>query len=182
MTTTATSFEGVWLIRFDRVSDERGESVKTFSERDYDRLGLPSRWTQTLVVRNHHRGTLRGMHWQAEPDPETKLVCCSRGRVFDVLVDLRKRSATLGSWAGFELSADEPAALLVPPGFAHGYLTIEDHSELLYQIAGDYRPESQRALRWSDPDVAIEWPFAPALMSERDASAPLLCDHLARTA
>lgn len=180
MTKTPTSLEGVWLIGIHRVSDERGETIKTFSDREYQDLGLHSGWMQTLVVRNHRSLTLRGMHWQAEPDPETKLVCCSRGRVFDVLVDLRMGSPTLGNWAAFELSADQPVVLLVPPGVAHGYLTLEDHSDLLYQVAGEYRPGSQRSLRWNDPEVAIEWPHFPIVVSERDASAPSLSEHLAR--
>lgn len=173
MTACPSTLEGVVRIAFSSSRDERGESVKTFAADRFAGLGLPTRWTQTLLVRNVSRGTLRGMHWQADPHPETKLVHCLRGRVFDVLVDVRPASPTFGKWEGFDLDAGDPVSLLVPPGLAHGYLTLEDESELLYQIDGDYRPEAQRVFRWDDPEIAIDWPSTPRSLSPRDAAAPL---------
>ena len=176
MTASPTTLDGVVRIALSASRDERGETVKTFAAERFDEFGLPTRWTQNLVVRNGARGTLRGMHWQADPHPETKLVHCLRGRVFDVLVDVRPASHTFGAWEGFDLNAGDPMALFVPPGLAHGYLTLEDGSELLYQIDGDYRAEAQRVLRWDDSTVGIVWPFAPLSLSLRDAAAPLWSD------
>ncbi len=176
MTKQETSIEGLYRIELRSFIDDRGQSIKTYSAEEFASHGLPTDWTQTLRVGNPHRGTLRGMHWQAGPHFETKLVHCQRGRVFDVIVDVRAGSETFGEWCGFELAGDVPAALLVPGGLAHGYLTLEDQSEVLYQISGDYRPDAQRVFRWSDPAVGIDWPLSPRILSERDANAPLLAE------
>lgn len=172
MTAHPARIEGVVRISLAAARDERGESVKTFSSDRFAGLGLPREWSQTLVVKNHCRGTLRGMHWQADPHPERKLVHCLRGRVFDVLVDVRPASPTFGTWEGFLLGGEVAEALFIPSGVAHGYLTLEDGSDLLYQIDGEYRPEAQRVLRWDDATVAIQWPFEPLSIATRDAGAP----------
>lgn len=179
MTKHETALAGLFRIELSSTQDKRGGTVKTFAANRFTELGLPTRWTQTLLVRNPVRGTLRGMHWQSNPSPEAKLVHCLRGRVFDVIVDVRPASATFGAWEGFHLSADDPVALLVPPGLAHGYLTLEDGSELLYQIDGDYSPEAQRVFRWDDPSVGIDWPFPLVSISDRDAAAPNWSEALA---
>lgn len=178
MTKKETSIEGLYRIDLKPFTDDRGQSIKTYSAEEFASQGLPTTWTQTLWVSNLHRGTLRGMHWQAAPHFETKLVHCQRGRVFDVLVDVRIGSNTFGKWCGFELSGDIASALLIPGGLAHGYLTLEDESELLYQVGGEYRPDLQKVLRWDDPTIKIEWPERPVIVSERDANAPLLTELL----
>lgn len=176
MTKSKTGIEGLWVLEFPVSRDERGGTTKIYSNDGFASLELHTSWTQTLRVRNAVKGTLRGMHWQAEPEPEIKLIYCLRGRVFDVIVDIRPNSPTNGGWFGRELTEDESVALYVPGGMAHGYLTLEDDSDLLYQIAGEYRPELQRSLRWDDPEIAIPWPLSPTRISERDAAAPLFCD------
>jgi dTDP-4-dehydrorhamnose 3,5-epimerase len=119
------------------------------------------------------------MHWQAEPHFETKLVHCQRGRIFDVVVDVRPESETFGRWCGFELAGDNSEMLLVPGGLAHGYLTLEKGSEILYQIAGDYKTNMQKSLNWDDPTIKIEWPERPLLISTRDSKAPFWTDLFA---
>lgn len=176
MTKHETSIKGLYRIELCAQSDDRGKSVKTYSAEQFAAQGLPTDWKQTLWVNNRHRGTLRGMHWQAEPCSEAKIVHCQRGRIFDVLVDVRRGSETFGKWCGFELAAESPSALVVPGGLAHGYLTLEDESQVVYQLSAEYRPDLQRVLRWDDPTVGIEWPERPVKLSERDAEAPLLTD------
>lgn len=148
--------------------------MKCFNEDDFRNHGIPTEWSQTLHVTNLHKGTLRGMHWQDEPFPEVKMVQCLRGRVYDVIVDVRRESTTFGKWCGFELSENIPTALLVSEGLAHGYLTLEDRTELLYQIKGAYHPSAQKVLRWNDPSVGIDWPEFPSTISTRDAEALML--------
>ncbi|MGL5116179.1 MAG: dTDP-4-dehydrorhamnose 3,5-epimerase family protein, partial [Beijerinckiaceae bacterium] len=116
--------------------------------------------------------TLRGLHFQAEPFSEPKLVRCAQGRIFDVAVDLRPESPTFRRWFGLELSAGLRNALYLPPGFAHGFLTLEDASEVHYQMGERYRPELARGVRWNDPAFAITWPFTPVVISDRDATIP----------
>ncbi len=176
MTKQETSIKGLYRIELCAHIDDRGQSVKTYSAEQFASQNLPTDWTQTLCVSNRHRGTLRGMHWQADPCFETKIVHCQRGRIFDVLVDVRFGSETFGKWCGFELAAESPSALVIPGGLAHGYLTLEAESQVFYQISGQYRPEAQRVLRWDDPTVEIKWPFKPCILSETDAKAPLLAD------
>lgn len=179
MTKHATPIKDVFRIELQSFIDDRGKSTKIYSAEDFDSHGLPTEWKQTLWVANHHRATLRGMHWQAEPHFETKLVHCQRGRIFDVVVDVRPESETFGRWCGFELAGDNSEMLLVPGGLAHGYLTLEKGSEILYQIAGDYKTNMQKSLNWDDPTIKIEWPERPLLISTRDSKAPFWTDLFA---
>jgi dTDP-4-dehydrorhamnose 3,5-epimerase len=136
-------------------------------------MGLNGDLLQCSVSYNHRRGTLRGLHYQAPPAVETKLVRCTRGRVHDVIVDLRRDGLTFKRWWATELSADNRNMIYIPEGLAHGFLTLEDHAEVAYQVSTPYHPESARGLRYDDPAFAIDWPFAPIVVSARDlAFAP----------
>ncbi|MEM9016015.1 MAG: dTDP-4-dehydrorhamnose 3,5-epimerase family protein [Verrucomicrobiota bacterium] len=167
---------GVSLLERKYSEDERGVSIKCQSVEIMVEEDLERTWDQTLFVSNRTRHTLRGMHWQEEPHGEVKLVQCLRGRIFDVMVDLRKNLPSYGTWYGVELSGEDGSILRIPEGIAHGYLTLEDETELLYHISGLYRSEAQRVLCWNDPAVGVCWPEVPAVISERDASAPMLSD------
>ncbi len=164
---------GLWLVEPERFEDTRGHFARTFDAAAFGKLNLPTHWEQCSTSFNVRRHTLRGMHWQAVPHAEGKLVRCTRGRIFDVAVDLRPASATFGRWVGLELSADNGRQLYIPEGFAHGFLTLEDASEVFYQITAEFRPESACGARWNDPAFQIKWPVADDLIiSDRDKSYP----------
>jgi dTDP-4-dehydrorhamnose 3,5-epimerase len=131
-----------------------------------------ARLAQCSISFNHARGTLRGMHYQAHPHPECKLVRCTRGAIYDVALDLRQSSPTFGQWTAAELSADAGNMLYIPGNCAHGFITLEDRSEILYQISEFYYPELARGLRWNDPAFGIEWPIQPTVISDRDRDYP----------
>lgn len=173
----ALALEGAFLLIPEPARDARGFFARCFSAAALERAGMMSAYPEWSLSYNAARGTLRGMHWQAAPHQEAKLVQCIRGAIFDVIVDLRRGSASYGRWHGVTLSAENRHMLYVPPGFAHGFQTLADASELYYHISQAYRPEGARGVRWDDPDLAIEWPDVPVrTMSERDAGLPLLRD------
>ena len=167
------AIEGVWLIQPERQVDDRGYFARTYCDREFAAHGLPTRFPQCNVSRNARRGTLRGLHWQDDPNQEGKLVRCVRGAVMDVAVDLRRGSPTRGQWISSELTADNGEALFIPPGFAHGFQTMRDGTELFYMMTESYRDGLARGLRWNDPTLAISWPLADPLVSDRDAALPL---------
>jgi dTDP-4-dehydrorhamnose 3,5-epimerase len=168
---------GLWRIEPEKVADERGFFSRLFCRDTFRERGLCVDFPQWSISFNNRRGTLRGLHFQAAPHEEIKLVSCVRGAVFDVAVDLRADSPSRGRWAAVELSADNRSALYVPAGFAHGFHTLEDDTEVLYHISEPYRPESSRGVRWDDPDLAIAWPGAQErVISERDRALPRLRD------
>jgi dTDP-4-dehydrorhamnose 3,5-epimerase len=170
---TPTTIAGVFLVDIERLSDDRGFFARTSCVREFAEHGLNTAWVQSSISYNQKKGTLRGMHYQAEPAPETKLVRCTAGAVFDVVVDLRPDSATFRQWLGVELSAENRRAIYIPPGIAHGFQTLADETELFYQISEFFRPELSRGVRWDDPAFKIDWPAAdPRIMSERDRSYP----------
>ena len=171
---TPTPLAGVWEIRPELLEDERGAFARTSCNEEFAARGLPAEWSQCSVSWNPRRGTLRGMHYQETPYGEHKLVRCTMGRIFDVAVDLRAGSPTRFAWHGLELSARNRAALYIPPGVAHGFLTLEDDCEVSYQIREPYRPGYARGVRWSDPAFGIQWPERPVCMSERDAGYALV--------
>jgi dTDP-4-dehydrorhamnose 3,5-epimerase len=152
--------------------DDRGLFARTFCEREFAAAGLPTRFVQSSVSFNTRRGTLRGLHYQAPPKPEGKLVRCARGAVHDVVVDLRPSSTTFLKWISVELTAENRRALYVPPGCAHGFQTLTDDSEVLYLMTEFYVPEMARGVRWDDPIFGVEWPIADLTLSERDATHP----------
>ncbi len=164
-----TALPDVWRIELETRADDRGFLARTYCEREFAAHGLVTRWPQCNVTRTRHRGTIRGLHYQTEPHPEIKLVRCTAGKIWDVVVDVRT-----GKWESFELSGDAPFQLYVPGGFAHGFQCLTDNCELFYQMSDFYMPELQRGLRWNDPKLAIPWPVSPAELSERDRNLPLL--------
>lgn len=170
MTFEETPLAGVWLVRASPFEDERGSFARLFSTDEFAEHGLAVP-RQTSLSRTDTRGTLRGLHYQRPPSGETKLVTCLAGRVFDVVADLRPASPTFRRWHGVELTADAPS-LLVPPGCAHGFLTLGDAVAMLYHIDVAHDPAAAAGVRWNDPALAIGWPFAPTLLNARDAAWP----------
>ena len=164
--------DGAFLLRPDAHVDQRGAFARTFCHQTFAAAGLETEIRQCSTSFNTHKHTLRGMHYQAAPDEETKLVRCTRGAAHHVLVDLRPNSATRGQWTSAELNADNRHALYIPKGVAHGFLTLCDATEIYYQMSTDYVAERASGVRWDDPAFAITWPAAPAVISERDASWP----------
>jgi dTDP-4-dehydrorhamnose 3,5-epimerase len=167
-----TTVNGVLRVEVDAIADERGLFARTFDADAFARAEMPTTWPQCNTSWNAKRGTLRGMHFQKMPRPEPKLVRCTRGRIFDVAVDLRPTSHTFCRWTGVELSHDRRNALYVPPGCAHGFLTLEDDCEVLYMMGEVYVPDLASGVRWNDPAFAIKWPFDPIVVSQRDANYP----------
>ncbi|MDE2165861.1 MAG: dTDP-4-dehydrorhamnose 3,5-epimerase [Alphaproteobacteria bacterium] len=172
MQITPTEIPGVMLVDTAAQSDERGGFGRTYDEAAFAAAGLPTRWPQCNTSWNTKRGTLRGLHYQAAPRPDSKLVRCTAGRIFDVAVDLRRESRTFRRWVGVELSAARRNAIYIPAGCAHGFLTLEDDSEVFYMMAEVYVPELGRGARWNDPAFAVNWPFAPAVITDQDAAWP----------
>jgi dTDP-4-dehydrorhamnose 3,5-epimerase len=170
---TPTPLAGAFVVELARMEDERGFFARSFCQEEFCAHGLDPVVTQCNVSFNRKRGMLRGLHWQAAPHAEAKLVRCTRGGIWDVIVDLRKGSPTVRQWHAVELNADNRLALYVPRGFAHGFQTLADDSEVLYQMSEYYRPESARGVRWDDPTLAIRWPLEQAAMSSRDRAFPL---------
>ncbi len=168
------ALSGVWLVELELREDERGFFARTYCEGEFGAQGLNTRWPQCNLTRTKQRGMIRGMHFQAEPKPEIKLIRCSAGAIFDVVVDVRRGSATFGHWEAFELTAENRRTLYVPGGFAHGFQCLADNSEVFYQMSEFYVPELTRGLRWNDPAVGIRWPAANPVLSERDQNLPLL--------
>jgi dTDP-4-dehydrorhamnose 3,5-epimerase len=163
-----TKLAGAFVIRLERRLDERGFFARTYCVRELRAAGLDPEIVQRSISHNKVRGTLRGMHFQAPPHEENKIVSCSRGAIHDVIVDLRPASKTYFGWLGVDLTAEEGTALYVPKGFAHGFLTLDDDTIVSYDISTFYVPESARGLRFDDPALAIRWPFVPTVISERD--------------
>jgi len=161
---------GAFLIEPERIGDERGFFARTWCRREFEARGLSTEIVQCNVSFNPKKGTLRGMHYQAPPHEEVKIVRCTMGSVYDVIVDLRPDSPTRRKWVGLELTGENRRMLYVPKGFAHGFLTLVDNAEVFYQISEFYHPESARGVRWDDPALGIRWPQAPQVMSERDRS------------
>lgn len=169
-----TPLAGAFVIVPVSHDDERGSFGRLFDEALFREQGLDPSLAQASFSYNVAARTLRGMHFQREPWTETKLVRCTRGRVFDVVADLRAGSPTRLGWFGVELDEHTRNAIYVPAGFAHGFLTLTPHAELHYQISRPYHPDSSAGLRWDDPALAIRWPARPLVISERDATYPLL--------
>ena len=163
---------GAFVVESEPIEDERGWFARIYDEGELEQTGLATRFAQGSIAFNKERGTLRGLHSQAEPHAEAKLIRCVRGAVHDVIVDLRPASSTFKRWAAVELSAAGGELLYVPEGVAHGYLTLEDETETLYLISATYAPEAARGVRWDDPAFGIEWPHDPRVMSEKDKAWP----------
>ena len=168
-----TKLEGVYVIEPERLEDERGFFARTWCQKEFTDKGLNPAVAQCSVSFNKQRGTLRGMHYQAGPHEESKLVRCTMGGIYDVALDLRPASPTYRQWVAEELSAENHRMLYVPPWCAHGFQTLVDSTEVYYQISESYHPECSRGVRWDDPAFEIHWPLPQSLISERDSSFPL---------
>jgi dTDP-4-dehydrorhamnose 3,5-epimerase len=169
-----TSLPGVWLIEPELREDARGFLTRTFCEREFAAQGLNTRWPQCSLTLTRERGTLRGLHYQAEPRPEIKLIRCAAGAIWDVLVDVRPGSPTFGKWEAFELTGQNLRQLYAPAGFAHGFQCLQDNCEMYYQMSEFYAPEQARGVRWNDPTLNIPWPLPNPVVSDRDRELPLL--------
>ena len=160
-----------------RHGDQRGFFAETYSRRKYSELGIEDEFVQDNHSLSREVGTLRGLHFQAPPHAQAKLVRCGRGAIFDVAVDIRRGSPTYGQWKGYELSAENGNQLYIPVGFAHGFVTLEPDSEIVYKCSDYYAPETEGAILWNDPDIGIEWLIeTDPILSDKDAVAPLLFD------
>lgn len=168
----ATSIPDVWLVEAERRADERGFFARLWDTREFADQGLNGRLVQCSLSYNAARGTLRGLHYQEHPYEEAKLVRCTRGAIFDVAVDLRPASSAFKRWFGAELSEENRRALYIGEGCAHGFLTLTDDTDVLYQMSQFWVPEAARGVRWDDPAFGIEWPGAPVVLNERDRTYP----------
>jgi len=165
-----TKIDGLMVLNTEEISDERGFFARVFCDQEIRKAGVDFKVCQTNLSQNDKRGTLRGLHYQAEPVPDPKIVCCVRGAVWDVVVDLRVKSCSYLNWAGFELNEVNKTALLIPAGCAHGFISINDDSLVLYHMGEFYVPDLSFGVRWDDPVFSIDWPIIPGVISERDSS------------
>jgi dTDP-4-dehydrorhamnose 3,5-epimerase len=171
---TESPLPGAFLVDLELLTDERGFFARAYCPDEFAAQGLGTPLRQCSVSYNARRGTLRGLHYQAAPHEEHKLVRCTAGAIFDVIVDIGPHSPHYRQWFGTELSAQNRRAVFIPPGFAHGFVTLSDDAEVYYMISVPHSPQHARGFRWSDPAFGIQWPVAPRVISARDAACPLL--------
>jgi len=167
-----TTLRGAYLIYLEPITDERGFFARSWCQEEFEKNGLDTNLTQCSISFNAKKNTLRGMHYQTAPHEETKLVRCTRGAMFDVIVDLRHKSPTFKHWFAAELSAENHLMMYVPKGFAHGLQTLEDNTEAFYQISEKYFHESAAGVRWNDPAFGIKWPLMKPILSQKDRDYP----------
>lgn len=165
---TEIKLKGSFIIEIEKLEDERGFFARTWDQKKFNEIGLNSEISQCSISFNKKIGTLRGMHYQKEPYQEVKIVHCTKGKIFDVIIDLRKDSETFNDWFGLELSLENHKILYVPKGFAHGFQTLENNTEVFYQISTEHMPEYSRGKLWNDPMFNIPWPIRPPIISEKD--------------
>lgn len=178
---TATALPGVFIVDIERKEDPRGFFARIACNDEFAAQGLSFRPVQASISWNPRRGTLRGLHYQAAPHVEAKIVRCTAGAIYDVVLDLRSNSPTCGLWAGVELSAENRRSLFIPEGLAHGFQTLQDYSEVYYQMSTRYVPSAARGVRWNDPTIGIVWPLPEiAFLSSTDSSLPDLATALSR--
>ncbi|MHA7646500.1 dTDP-4-dehydrorhamnose 3,5-epimerase [Nitrosopumilus sp. S4] len=171
-----TTLEGCYVIEIEKISDDRGFFARSWDKKVFEKNGLDSNLVQCNISFNKKKGTLRGMHFQKPPFSETKLVRCTRGKIFDVIIDLRKDSNTYKKWFSIELSAVNHKMLYIPEGFAHGFQTLEDNSEVFYQMSKIYNSEYAQGILWNDTAFNLEWPLDVSNMSEKDKNFPSFND------
>jgi dTDP-4-dehydrorhamnose 3,5-epimerase len=168
-----TKLKGAFVIEIQKLTDNRGFFARSWCQNEFSEHGLTARILQVNISYNIKKGTLRGMHYQATPYEETKLVRCTKGAIYDVIIDLRPDSPTYSQWIGVHLTADNYKMLYVPENFAHGFQVLEDNTEATYQVSQFYTPGSERGIRWDDPKFGIDWPMEVRVISEKDGSWPL---------
>lgn len=172
-----SKLKGVKLITPSRFGDHRGFFAEVYNKRTYAQAGIMSTFVQDNHSLSTQVGTVRGLHFQAPPHAQAKLVRCGRGAIFDVAVDIRRGSPTYGKWVGYELSAESGRQMFIPAGFAHGFATLLPDSEIIYKCSDYYAPNSEGAVCWNDPEIGIDWPLkGEPVLSEKDAEAPFLAD------
>jgi dTDP-4-dehydrorhamnose 3,5-epimerase len=169
---TPTKLKGAYIIDIEKREDERGFFARTFCTNEFASAGLENKFVQSNMSFNYKKGTLRGMHFQKAPYEEDKLVRCTKGALFDVIIDLRKNSPSFKEWVGVELTEENRKALFVPKGFAHGYITLEDNTEINYMVTQFYTQEADSGVRYDDPAFVIEWPAEITSISEKDKNHP----------
>lgn len=167
-----TELDGVFIIQLELKADERGFFARSFCKRELEQIGLQNDFVQCNISFNHQKGTLRGLHYQAHPYGEVKIVSCRRGAIYDVIVDVRKNSATYGKWISIELTEQNNKSIYIPEGFAHGFQTLSDNSEVSYHMGNYYYPSAASGIRWNDPQLGIMWPSAEIIISEQDKNLP----------
>jgi dTDP-4-dehydrorhamnose 3,5-epimerase len=167
-----TQIAGAFVVDIERHEDERGFFARTFCRDEFATQGLRSSFVQCNAAFNARKGTLRGMHFQEQPYEEAKLVCCTRGAIYDVILDLRPQSSTFQTWSTFELTAANRRMLYIPEGLAHGFQSLEDNTDVFYLMSETHQPGLERGVRWNDPAFAIRWPLANPIISNRDAAYP----------
>jgi dTDP-4-dehydrorhamnose 3,5-epimerase len=167
-----TKLKGAFVIEEERYEDERGYFARTWSAQEFEAHGIFSQIAECNISFNKKKGTLRGMHFQQPPFAQAKLVRCTRGAVYDVAIDLRRESETFKQWIAVSLAANSGLMFYIPKGFAHGFQTLEDESEVFYQMSDVYNPESAGGVRWNDPAFGIEWPAAERIIIARDREYP----------
>jgi len=168
-----TKLSGAYIIEIEKIQDERGFFARTWDKNEFSEKGLDSEFVQSSISHNEKKGTIRGMHYQIEPNEENKIVRCTKGSIFDVIIDLRPDSKTFKKWFSIELSVDNFRMLYIPKGFAHGFQTLEDNSEVFYQISQYYNSESSRGIRWNDKTFQIKWPLEMTVISQKDSLNPV---------
>ncbi len=171
-----TKLKGAYIIKIRELADDRGFFARSWCQHEFEQHGLVSRMVQANISYNTKKGTLRGLHYQLKPHAETKLVRCTRGALYDVIVDLRPESPTYCQWIGIELTADNHQMLYVPQDFAHGFQTLEDGTEAYYQVSEFYTPAAERGARYNDAAFAIDWPLEVSMISNKDAAWPAYAD------
>ena len=174
MKATETNLQGVYILEPQVFGDARGWFMESWSQRKMEEAGIRAEFLQDNQSFSAQKGTLRGLHYQLNPMCQAKLLRCTRGKIFDVAVDIRKGSPSYAQWTGVELSAENKKQLFIPRGFAHGFITLTDDVEVQYKADNYYAPECDGNIRWDDPEIGIKWPIAPVILSEKDKNAPLL--------
>ena len=174
MKATETELKGVFVLEPQVFGDARGWFMESWSQRKMHDAGIDVQFVQDNQSFSAQKGTLRGLHYQLNPMCQAKLLRCTRGKIFDVAVDIRKGSPQYGKWVGVELSAENKKQVFIPRGFAHGFITLTDDVEVQYKADNYYAPEYDGNIRWDDPDIGVEWPLKPVILSEKDSKAPLL--------
>jgi dTDP-4-dehydrorhamnose 3,5-epimerase len=173
---TETKLKGAFVVEIEKLIDERGFFARSWCRKEFEAHGLTARVVQANVSSNRKKGTLRGMHYQIAPYQECKLIRCTRGAIYDVIIDLRPDSPTYKQWTGVELTADNYNMFFVPEGFGHGFQTLTDETEITYQVSQFYTPGSEKGIRFDDPAFNIEWPLEVNTISDKDRTWPGFVD------
>lgn len=178
MKVAETKLKGVYIVEPQVFGDARGWFTESWSEKKLAEAGIKANFVQDNHSYSAQKGTLRGLHYQLNPMCQAKMLRCTRGKIFDVAVDIRKGSPQYGQWVGVELSAENHQQLFIPRGFAHGFITLTDDVEVQYKADNYYAPECDGNIRWDDPEIGIEWPLKPVILSDKDKVAPLLKERM----